>query len=192
MAADNDKCGGCGNYDWDCTCSIPEECTCAEDVDVCTCGALKKEKQLEEERHGDYLYGKRSFAQGKINGDVGEKWYENKLIREGYKVVRSKCRTPEGRHLINEKYLNAFFENNNISGLKVLKDIKKNLCGCPDFLCIKEDMLSFIEVKSNKGCLNPKQKESIKKLREMGYVVDVIYLEVEIKVKEKKLQKTLF
>jgi len=55
-----------------------------------------------------------------------------------------------------------------IDGWAVLRN------GLPDFVCVKDNELKFVEVKRNNDVLSDKQKEVIKHLRKNGFKVEVV------------------
>lgn len=61
---------------------------------------------------------------------------------------------------------------------KVISTLKSIPSGHPDFLCIKEKKILFVEVKTNKSEVRENQKEAHDFLRNKGFDVQVIRFEV--------------
>lgn len=118
----------------------------------------------------------------KIYGIIGEMWYANELRNKGYKVrVMMYYSFDSGKMVFNEesiKELLTDYKNKN----KLFKILDKFSSGFPDLICLKDDKVSFIEVKTNNSQLNQNQEEVIKALKKAKYSVKVIRLKVDYSV----------
>ncbi len=119
---------------------------------------------------------------GAFTGYIGEEYILRKLRNEGFIVVRTQITCGTENHLnSNEvKYLLSLYSK----GGKLYDLLEKNSIGLPDFICLKNNNISFVEVKSNGADLNKKQKETFSLLESKGYKIEIRKPEVKLFIRE--------
>lgn len=141
-------------------------------------------RQLEALKNGR----RNQWSDKRIKGYIGESWFANKLRNEGFKVRNTMLFDYEmGVSVFNQKgvadLLKDYSKQKTL--MKLLASFEK---GYPDLICLKDDKVSFYEVKTNNSKPKPHQEEVIKVLRSKGYEVELTFLDVEYSV-EKRDQK---
>lgn len=108
---------------------------------------------------------------GAFTGYVGEEYILRKLRNEGFLVTRTQI-TCGIENIFNSKelrYLLSLYSKGN----RLFALLEKNSIGLPDFICLKNNEVSFVEVKSNGAELNEQQKKIIELLKSKGYKVNI-------------------
>ncbi len=127
-------------------------------------------------------------------GRIAEDYIVSKLKKEeNQNVVRvdftnDKVISPINTTMIGRIQNMMIWEEIDTKRIKeVIKIIKDNILGFPDLVCIDQDTkeISFVEVKSNSSHLDNQQKNTIHKLRELGFKVEVRYVDVDCNVSER-------
>lgn len=155
----------------------------------------EQEKSVEELESGvtssqleGLFKGRRTSWNNKdIKGTIGEMYFANKLRNDGFLVKRTMIYDFEtGKSIFNENgikdLLSSLKNKNEIDKIYAL--LKQFGNGYPDLICLKQDKTSFFEVKTNDSELKQNQQNVAKCLREAGFDVSVIRLEVDFNVKE--------
>jgi hypothetical protein len=132
-----------------------------------------------------------SFNQ--IKGRVSESFIISKLVKEGYKVRKIVRRglniNPQGEI----KSCSNYFNYNSLKNLlkdysgnaeEFLKMLEQNLVGAPDFLCLKDNKIIFVEVKAEHAGLADSQKKTFQELKERGFEVQVRRVKINLDLKE--------
>ncbi|MFH1849240.1 MAG: VRR-NUC domain-containing protein [archaeon] len=107
-----------------------------------------------------------------------------KLEDKGFKVVSIKRKPARGPDELNKDYIDKLLEDFSGSQEEVLRLLNENLKGIPDLLCLKDGVLSFVEVKSNKSQLTGDQKKVMKLLKDKGYNARVMKFGVTFNVED--------
>ena len=126
----------------------------------------------------------------RLQGLVAEKYILTKLRAEDYKVVKLVRQ-------VKSKFDNKYYNQLNVQFLKniiakeymedieeLINFLKQNITGLPDFICLKDGELSFIEAKSNTSELIPSQEKTFQILRKHGYKVDIRRVNVNLEINE--------
>lgn len=131
--------------------------------------------------------GRRTVWNNKgIRGVIGEMWFANKLRNEGYKVRKTMHYDYEtGVSIFNEKGVEDLLKE--YPKKKQIMDLLISFGkGYPDLICLKDNKISFYEVKTNISEIKEHQKNVIKILQSKKYESQVIRLNVDFSVKEEE------
>jgi len=129
-----------------------------------------------------------AFNNKRTRGYIGEMWYANELRKEGHTVVN----TMKYDYLSGKSIFNKDGVKNLLSKLKnsqvIFDFLEKIPSGLPDLICLKNNNISFYEIKIGTSGLNeeskkPHQIEVANQLKEIGYDVFTIRLSVKYKIK---------
>lgn len=119
-----------------------------------------------------------------IKGKIAEEWMRNKLRDEGFKVAETmRYDSDKEISILNvegvEKLLSEYSDKKKI--IEILKEVNS---GLPDLICLKNNKVSFVEVKSNVSQIKPHQMNAINKLKEMSFTVSVRRVKVDFNAEE--------
>jgi|TARA_Y100000034_G_C6839453_1_gene379632 hypothetical protein len=126
---------------------------------------------------------KKALRLGVLQGMLVEIYARYKIQGEGSLVSK----------LVGQGDKFIFLKNNNVSRLiqdceenteDFIQFLKDNINGLPDFICVKDNKISFVEVKSNNSGLSDKQKEVFEILRKKGYEVILRNFKIKLDIKE--------
>ena len=122
-----------------------------------------------------------------ITGIIGELWYRAKLRNSGYFVDSIMIYSREkGHQILNmhgiKKVLNKTTWENASVLLELFRSFRE---GFPDLICLKDEKISFFEIKTNSAAVREPQKLVFKKLQKLGFDVNIIRLNVTFGVNEK-------
>ncbi|MCX6748223.1 MAG: VRR-NUC domain-containing protein [Candidatus Pacearchaeota archaeon] len=127
-----------------------------------------------------------SWSNKDIRGYIGEMWFANKLRNEGFKVRKTMSYDYEqGISVFNETGVKNLLQEypKKEKLMKLLITFGK---GYPDLICLKDNKISFYEVKTNSSELKEHQKQVIDVLQSEGYKVQLVRLNVDFKAEETK------
>jgi len=117
---------------------------------------------------------------GAFIGYIGEEYILRRLRNEGFLVARTQNIEENTFNSEELKWLLGLYSK----GGKLFNFLEKIPFGLPDFICLKDNEVSFVEVKSNRAELRERQKEVIELLKSKGYKVDIRRPEVYLFLKE--------
>jgi len=129
----------------------------------------------------------------RLQGNLAEEYVKLELLKKGYRCCKL---TERGYNKKRRKvfvYLNKehleYFIWDNFSGKEseknnIMELIKENLVGLPDFICLKDNEISFIEVKSNHSRLRSSQKRVFPKIIRAGYTIKIFDLDIDLKIND--------
>lgn len=126
--------------------------------------------------------------------NISECFIASKLRREGY-VVRKLARQGVSKSVgyfkpcfvyLNDKGLEDIFKIYTGDKEFIIKLLKDNLVGLPDFICLKDNKISFVEVKTDQSGYQESQKEVFEILRNNGFEVITKRVRVKLEVEEIK------
>lgn len=119
-----------------------------------------------------------------LRGCIGEMWFANKLRNDGYKVRKTLYYDyDKGNSIINEKGVENLLQNHP-KRTDILIMLKSLGVGIPDLICLKNEIISFCEIKTNDSEIRDKQKKAMEVIRSSGHGVYSVRLTVEFNVKE--------
>jgi hypothetical protein len=105
------------------------------------------------------------------------------LKNQGLEAVNVKRKTSSNRDELNEEWVNQLLASVGEKN-KIIDIIKNNLTGIPDLICLKDNKISFVEVKSNSSPLKKEQKKVIQILQNNGYPTKIMRFFVNFEIKE--------
>lgn len=125
-------------------------------------------------------------------GMVSETYARWKLQEQGYNVVKivrlgreEKNKGDKSYFYLNLQFIqNAILKNYNGNKEAVIKLLKENIKGLPDFICYKNGEISFVEVKSNGVSPSEAQVKEFEYLERLGFKVKVMNIKVNLEVSE--------
>lgn len=128
-----------------------------------------------------------------IKGDISESFIISKLRKEGYKVrkIARKSLKINNQGEINGCFI--YFNHRGVTDLlkdysgnteEFLKMLEQNFVGLPDFICLKDNKITFVEVKSERSELADSQKKTFQGLKERGFEVQVRRVKISLDLKE--------
>lgn len=124
------------------------------------------------------------WSDKRIKGYIGESWFANRLRGEGFKVRNTMLFDYEtGTSIFNEKGVKNLLEDYS-KKKKIMECLVSFGKGYPDLICLKDDKVSFYEVKTNNSEVKEHQKQVMDALQSEGYEVKLIRLNVDYKVEE--------
>jgi len=159
--------------------------TSLQDVDVFSVedeGRMPTPAQLESLEKGR----RTSWNNKGIKGFVAEMWFANKLRNEGYKVRKTMYYDYEtGISIFNKKGVQNLLEKHP-NKEKLMELFISFTKGYPDLICLRDNKISFYEIKANDSEIKEHQKEVIEELKLKGYEVSVVRLNVDFSVMERE------
>ena len=66
----------------------------------------------------------------------------------------------------------------------ILKMLENYFNGLPDLICLKDNIISFVEVKANNSKLSKIQENIIKKFQELGYGVSIQRVNIGLDIRK--------
>lgn len=125
----------------------------------------------------DFIMATAQDTKFEIWGEIGERtcmtWLiENEKLSVCKTEVLNSERLERPISILNEKGIEKFLHNYTEKN-KVLNMLKQIRIGLPDFICLKDNVVSFVEVKTNESELSYEQTIAINKIKEAGYDVKV-------------------
>jgi hypothetical protein len=119
-----------------------------------------------------------------IRGHIGERWFANKLRNEAY-LVRQTMFYDYGQNasVFNREGIKDLLKDH-LNKRKVLKLLSSLGRGYPDLICLKDNDISFYEIKTNDSEVKEHQKQSMEILEKAGYLVYLKRLQVDFNVTE--------
>ncbi len=125
-----------------------------------------------------------------LKGRNSENYVRWKLQGEGFKVVKLVQRGRDRKSNYDFNFLNMGLLNNILfkdyeeDTEELINFLKENINGLPDFICLKEGEISFVEVKSNHSGLNENQKKTFQVLRDNGFRIIIRNINVNLEINE--------
>jgi len=128
---------------------------------------------------------------------ISECYIASKVRKEGY-VVRKLAK--QGKKLsegffkpqfvyLNDKGIEDVFKQYTGDKELLLNLLKDNLVGLPDFICLKDNKISFIEVKTERASLSEEQGKVFHVLKNNGFEVTIRRVRVNLEVEELNLEE---
>lgn len=118
-----------------------------------------------------------------IQGVVAELLLKCYLSEQGYTVVKAMYVLP-GRTYVKKKEISRALKKMSPEKLeelfKIMEDNKK---GFPDFLCEKDGIISFVEVKTS-SAPSKIQDQAHQILKDLGFKVQIAFVEVDFDFKD--------
>jgi len=83
-----------------------------------------------------------------------------------------------------ERYVLSFYDVEEHNKTDLIDLFNKNINGLPDFICLKDNKISFVEVKSNNSKPTEKQERVFNILRNKGFDIEIKNLGINLEVEE--------
>lgn len=156
------------------------------------CPKCKKENTFmpskeEQEKYLDKLEGfpvPFEFIPDYIKTQISQMWVAKELRKQGFLVMKTGYYDYfTNKEILNEKGLD-YFLNDYKNKRKILKELKEFDSGYPDLMLLKDGVISFVEVKTNKSEARENQIKVAKYLKDKGYKVSIYRVNASYNVED--------